>query len=91
VNYFCYPAGRYNASVIATVRSAGYSGATTTDYGVAHPRQGRFTLDRIRVDGTDTAIVLHSAESGLTRRHAVMIPTDCDAETRSDDALRGPD
>lgn len=58
VNYFCYPAGRYNASVIATVRSAGYIAATTTNYGVAHPSQGRFTLDRIRVDGTDTATTL---------------------------------
>jgi peptidoglycan/xylan/chitin deacetylase (PgdA/CDA1 family) len=58
VNYFCYPAGRYNASVIATVRSAGYIAATTTNYGVARPSQGRFTLDRIRVDGTDTATTL---------------------------------
>ena len=58
VNYFCYPAGRYNASVIATVRSAGYVAATTTNYGVAHPSQGRFTLDRSRVDGTDTAASL---------------------------------
>jgi len=58
VNYFCYPAGRYNASVIATVRSAGYIAATTTNYGVARPSQGRFALDRIRVDGTDTATTL---------------------------------
>src|ERR671930_1769093 len=37
VDFFCYPAGRYNTRVIAAVRRAGYLGATTTNYGLARP------------------------------------------------------
>ena len=44
VDFFCYPAGRYDARVIAAVELAGYLGATTTNYGLGaaarhlHPR-----------------------------------------------------
>jgi peptidoglycan/xylan/chitin deacetylase (PgdA/CDA1 family) len=52
VNFFCYPAGRYDAAVIAAVKQAGYLGATTTNYGLAKPGE-LYTLARIRVDGSD--------------------------------------
>jgi peptidoglycan/xylan/chitin deacetylase (PgdA/CDA1 family) len=53
VNFFCYPAGRYNERVIAAVQAAGYLGATTTDYGLARP--GRlYMLARVRINGTDS-------------------------------------
>ncbi len=52
VNFFCYPAGRYDATVVAAVQAAGYLGATTTDYGLARPSE-LYTLARIRVNGTD--------------------------------------
>jgi peptidoglycan/xylan/chitin deacetylase (PgdA/CDA1 family) len=52
VNFFCYPAGRYNPAVVAAVQRAGYFGATTTNYGLARPSD-LFTLARIRVDGSD--------------------------------------
>jgi hypothetical protein len=29
-NFFCYPSGRYDPTVIAAVRDAGYLAATTT-------------------------------------------------------------
>lgn len=51
-DFFCYPAGRFDARVVAAVRAAGYRGATTTSPGLASPTQA-FTLHRIRVDGTD--------------------------------------
>jgi len=51
VDFFCYPSGRYDAAVVEDVRRAGYLAATTTNYGVASPAQGLFTLDRIRVQG----------------------------------------
>jgi len=35
VNFFCYPAGRYDAQAEQAVRAAGYLGATTTDEGLA--------------------------------------------------------
>jgi peptidoglycan/xylan/chitin deacetylase (PgdA/CDA1 family) len=52
VDFFCYPAGRYNAAVVAAVQRAGFFGATTTNYGLARPGD-LFTLARVRVDGSD--------------------------------------
>ncbi|MBS1869968.1 MAG: polysaccharide deacetylase family protein [Actinobacteria bacterium] len=52
VNFFCYPAGRYDAAAIAAVRAAGYLAATTTEPGLAQPAAAdRFTLHRVRVNG----------------------------------------
>ncbi len=51
VNFFCYPAGRYDAAAIAAVRAAGYLAATTTEPGLAQPDEAdRFTLHRVRVN-----------------------------------------
>jgi peptidoglycan/xylan/chitin deacetylase (PgdA/CDA1 family) len=55
VNFFCYPAGRFNATVVAAVKAAGYLGATTTMPGFASPKQGFYTLDRVRIDRGDGA------------------------------------
>ena len=52
VDFFCYPAGRYDAAVIAAVRRAGYLAATTTNYGLAQANE-LFTLKRVRVNGSD--------------------------------------
>lgn len=51
---FCYPAGRYNATVVAAVRAAGYRAATTVVPGVARPGDDRMLLPRIRVNGSDS-------------------------------------
>jgi peptidoglycan/xylan/chitin deacetylase (PgdA/CDA1 family) len=51
-DFFCYPAGRYDARVVAAVKAAGYRAATTTEPGLASPKLP-FTLSRIRVDGQD--------------------------------------
>jgi peptidoglycan/xylan/chitin deacetylase (PgdA/CDA1 family) len=53
VNFFCYPAGRYNDAVIAAVQQAGYLGATTTRYGLAKPSE-LYTLARLRINGSDS-------------------------------------
>ena len=52
VNFFCYPAGRYDAQAVAAVRAAGYLGATTTDEGLASKGE-MYTLKRVRVDYSD--------------------------------------
>jgi hypothetical protein len=52
VNFFCYPAGRYDTAVLAAVHQAGYLGATTTNYGLARPGD-LYTLARVRVNGSD--------------------------------------
>jgi peptidoglycan/xylan/chitin deacetylase (PgdA/CDA1 family) len=59
-DFFCYPAGRFDAAVIAAVRAAGYLGATTTVEGYASARQQHFELARIRVNGSDSAAALLS-------------------------------
>jgi peptidoglycan/xylan/chitin deacetylase (PgdA/CDA1 family) len=53
VNFFCYPAGKYNASTIRAVRRAGYLGATTELPGDA-TRGRMYKLHRIRVNGSDS-------------------------------------
>jgi peptidoglycan/xylan/chitin deacetylase (PgdA/CDA1 family) len=55
VNAFCYPAGRYDATVEAAVRAAGYRAATTVEDGVARASADRYALPRIRVDRNDSA------------------------------------
>ncbi len=53
VNFFCYPAGRFDPAVEAAVKAAGYVAATTTEPGTASPRQPPFEMRRIRVNGSD--------------------------------------
>jgi peptidoglycan/xylan/chitin deacetylase (PgdA/CDA1 family) len=52
VNFFCYPAGKFDPATIQAVRRAGYLGATTELPGDAS-RDDMYELHRIRVDGTD--------------------------------------
>lgn len=67
VNWFSYPSGAYNASVVAAVRAAGYVGATTTIPGWAGPQQDRFRLPRLAVAGGTTATdLLAQIESAKT-------------------------
>jgi peptidoglycan/xylan/chitin deacetylase (PgdA/CDA1 family) len=51
VNWFCYPSGHYDATVIAAVKSAGYSGSTTVVPGWASPDGDPYRLPRLRVLG----------------------------------------
>lgn len=54
VAFFCYPSGRYDGAVLHAVRAAGFRGATTESQGPASPADGYLTLDRIRVNGSDS-------------------------------------
>ncbi len=51
VNWFDYPSGDYDTTVVAAVRAAGYVGATTVNPGWASPKQDRFRLPRLVVMG----------------------------------------
>jgi peptidoglycan/xylan/chitin deacetylase (PgdA/CDA1 family) len=48
-DWFSYPSGDYNPTVIAAVQAAGYVGATTVNAGWASPQQDRFRLPRLVV------------------------------------------
>jgi peptidoglycan/xylan/chitin deacetylase (PgdA/CDA1 family) len=52
VNFFCYPAGKFNAATIAATRDADYLGATTELPGDA-TKANMFELHRIRINGSD--------------------------------------
>ena len=59
VNWFCYPSGHYDATVIAAVKGAGYTGSTTVVPGWASPAEDRYRLHRLRVlGGTSPAALL---------------------------------
>jgi peptidoglycan/xylan/chitin deacetylase (PgdA/CDA1 family) len=49
-NSFCYPSNRYNASVIAAVKAAGYTNATTENSGYA-TRADPYQLNRFEIEG----------------------------------------
>ena len=51
VKNFCYPAGRFDANVIAAVEAAGYTGATTEIHGDA-TRDHPYELDRYEILGS---------------------------------------
>jgi peptidoglycan/xylan/chitin deacetylase (PgdA/CDA1 family) len=51
VNWFAYPSGHYNASVITALKGAGFIGSMTVNPGWARPSQDPFRLPRVRVNG----------------------------------------
>ncbi len=60
VNWFCYPSGHYDATVVAAVRAAGYAGSTTVVPGWAHRDDDPYRLHRLRVLGGTSAPALLS-------------------------------
>jgi peptidoglycan/xylan/chitin deacetylase (PgdA/CDA1 family) len=59
VNWFCYPSGHYNATVINSVRAAGFVGSTTVVPGWAGRGNDPYRLPRLRVlGGTSGAALL---------------------------------
>jgi peptidoglycan/xylan/chitin deacetylase (PgdA/CDA1 family) len=63
VDFFCYPYGRFDSTVEAAVRAAGFDGSTTTQPGLASRTQNPFELPRIRVDGGESPSTLLAAIS----------------------------
>jgi peptidoglycan/xylan/chitin deacetylase (PgdA/CDA1 family) len=51
---FCYPSGRFNASVASAVAAAGYHDATTTGFSSAHALTDRYVWGRVRVSGGES-------------------------------------
>jgi peptidoglycan/xylan/chitin deacetylase (PgdA/CDA1 family) len=51
VDWFAYPSGHYNPTVVDALRAAGFVGSETVVPGWASPREDRFHLPRLRVVG----------------------------------------
>jgi peptidoglycan/xylan/chitin deacetylase (PgdA/CDA1 family) len=66
-DFFCYPAGRLDARIIAAVKAAGYLGATTTINGLAR-RDAPYQLARVRVNGSDGQRGFAEKMGALSRR-----------------------
>lgn len=67
VNWFCYPSGHYNATVINEVKAAGYVGSTTVIPGWAAPGSDSYRLPRLRVlGGTSPGALLTQIASTRT-------------------------
>jgi peptidoglycan/xylan/chitin deacetylase (PgdA/CDA1 family) len=60
VNWFCYPSGHYDATVIAAVKAAGYRGSTTVVPGWAQASEDSYRLHRLRVLGKTSPAALLS-------------------------------
>jgi peptidoglycan/xylan/chitin deacetylase (PgdA/CDA1 family) len=58
VDWFCYPSGHYDATVVAAVKAAGFVGSTTVVPGWAHPSDDPYRLHRLRVLGGTSAQAL---------------------------------
>jgi peptidoglycan/xylan/chitin deacetylase (PgdA/CDA1 family) len=67
VEWFCYPSGHYNATVIDAVHAAGFVGSTTVVPGWASPQSDPYRLPRLRVLGgtspSELLAQISSAES----------------------------
>jgi peptidoglycan/xylan/chitin deacetylase (PgdA/CDA1 family) len=48
-DWFCYPSGRYDPTVVSVVKSAGFRGSTTVVPGWARPGDNPYRLPRLRV------------------------------------------
>jgi peptidoglycan/xylan/chitin deacetylase (PgdA/CDA1 family) len=66
IDFFCYPAGRYDPAVEAAVHAAGYRGATTTNEGIASRHGDPYALPRVRVTREMTAADLVALLHQLT-------------------------
>jgi peptidoglycan/xylan/chitin deacetylase (PgdA/CDA1 family) len=64
VNWFCYPSGHYNATVIAAVKAAGFVGSTTVVPGWASRSDDPYRLPRLRVLGGTSPSALLAQISG---------------------------
>ena len=60
VNWVAYSLGRYNATLAAAARTAGFAGALTGAAGWANPAGNRYTLPRVVVSGGTTAAQLQA-------------------------------
>jgi peptidoglycan/xylan/chitin deacetylase (PgdA/CDA1 family) len=65
VDWFCYPSGHYNATVISVVKAAGFVGSTTVIPGWAGPSSDPYRLPRLRVlRGTSPRALLAQIAAG---------------------------
>jgi peptidoglycan/xylan/chitin deacetylase (PgdA/CDA1 family) len=71
VNWFCYPSGHYDATVIAEVKAAGFVGSTTVIRGWASPSDDSYRLPRLEVlGGTSPSALL----AQIAATHAAAPP-----------------
>ena len=66
---FCYPAGRYNETVVKAVKEAGYVAAVTTKFGVATEKSSLLELKRVRIEDTGVDAFRMKIEAAIDETH----------------------
>jgi peptidoglycan/xylan/chitin deacetylase (PgdA/CDA1 family) len=64
VEYFSYPSGGYTEEIKEMVKEANYQGACATNRGYDRFNTGVFELKRIRINDSDSMIVMWAKISG---------------------------
>jgi peptidoglycan/xylan/chitin deacetylase (PgdA/CDA1 family) len=64
-DWFCYPSGDYDATVIEAVKAAGFRGSTTVVPGWASPSEDPYRLPRLRVLSGTSPLTLLSEIAGI--------------------------
>jgi peptidoglycan/xylan/chitin deacetylase (PgdA/CDA1 family) len=72
VNWFCYPSGHYDSTVIDAVKAAGFVGSTTVAPGWAGRSNDPYRLPRLRVVGGTSGPALLDQIAGI--QHASAPP-----------------
>lgn len=54
IEFFCYPAGKYNPTTISILKAAGYIGAVTIDSGSENLKSRIFELKRLRIFNSES-------------------------------------
>lgn len=57
-NVFCYPAGKYDGTILQLVKEAGYIAAVTTKIGIARESSSMLELPRVRVEDTSPEVLM---------------------------------
>ena len=65
VNWFCYPSGQYDPTVIAALKAAGFRGSTTEFWGFAGPQDDPYALPRMEVQPTQSPSALVADVAGM--------------------------
>jgi peptidoglycan/xylan/chitin deacetylase (PgdA/CDA1 family) len=86
-DFFCYPFGRYDATVVAAVRRAGFFGAVTETPGDASSATGMYRLHRIEVLRSDGVGGLAAKAHVAVARRRARRDTACRAAPGSCRAL----
>ncbi len=64
---FCYPAGKFNETVVSLVKEAGYLAAVTTKFGIANQDSNLLELRRVRIENGSAETLKEKIEAAYAQ------------------------